>query len=370
MRIGISINTSWNIYNFREGLVKRIIAEGHEVFTIAPRDKYTDRLIDWGCQPIDIPISATQANPFRELGLLLHFIRLIKKHNLEMLLTFTIKPNLYGTLAARFCKIPVICNVSGLGTVFLTDDLKSKVARILYNLVFRFASVIFFQNKHDKALFLQRFSIREDQTNIIPGSGINLKKFEKLPYHPSDKITFLMISRVIREKGVKEYAEAASVLLRQKKSIECILIGKHELTHSRSISKKELEKWQNEGMIYRDHTDDIISEIRKADVIVLPSYREGMSRTLLEAASSGRALITTDVPGCREIVRDQVNGLLVEPKNSHDLLEKMEYFINLTSEEKVKYADESRVIAEKYFDESLVIEAYIRNIRRFDKIDA
>lgn len=367
MRIGISINTSWNIYNFRERLVRHLISQGHEVIAIAPKDQYSEILKEWGCKYIDLPMYATSANPITELKLIFNYIKIIRKEQVEVLLTFTIKPNLYGTLASKVCKIPIICNVSGLGTVFLTRDLKSSVARILYKMIFRHSNFIFFQNPYDQKLFLKKFSVNELKTAVLPGSGIDLEKYKKLPYRPADKITFLMISRVILEKGVREFAYASLALIKRGFSVNCVLIGRHEELHSRSISRDELDRWIEAGLIYKGHTDKIINEIENADVVVLPSYREGMSRTLLESAASGRPLIASDVPGCNDIVQNNVNGLLCEVKSSEDLLKKMEDFLHLSDEQKRSFADESRKIAEKYYDEKKVVLAYTMKINEFDK---
>lgn len=364
MKIAFVANTCWNIYNFRKGLVHHFLAKGDEVIVLAPWDEYTEKIMDWGVNCIDTPLQGTGANPLKDMSYLLKIQKIFKSERPAIALSFTIKANIYASLAGKFTSVPVICNVSGLGTVFLVEGLTGKIALWLYRIVFRSASHVFFQNEDDKILFTSQVNISEDRINILPGSGIDLKAFTPVPIHQKKEVEFLMISRVIIEKGVREFAEAASHFKNDKK-IKFTLIGKFDPNHARSIPKNELDNWIKEGMIdYRGHSDEIMKLIAKSDALVLPSYREGTPRTLLEGAAMGRPLLASNVPGCKEVVRDGYNGFLFEVQNSRSLLDKIRLFLSLNIDERKQLADNSRKLVEESFDENIVIDMYQRTIHR------
>ncbi len=359
MNIGISINTSWNIYNFRESLVKALLKEGHNVYAIAPEDKYSKIIEEWGCKFIPIRMSATSSNPIKESSLIFKYRRIIRNQKLDVLLTYTIKPNIYATIASRFTKCRVIPNVSGLGTVFLTRSLSTIVARMLYWLSFRNATFIFFQNKDDLHEFLEKIKINSKNIGLLPGSGINLSLFRPQPVSNNTSTTFLFIGRLIVEKGVNEYVKAASIVKESFPESKFIMVGKFDPTHSRSIPKSRLDRWSKELIIYHGESDDIVSEIKASDVVVLPSYREGKPRTLLEGAACARPLIATDVPGCRDLVIDGENGFLCSARSVESLAEAMIKFINLTESQKKAFGENSYKLVESEYDEKIVIDKYL-----------
>ncbi|WP_436517637.1 glycosyltransferase family 4 protein [Ekhidna sp. To15] len=364
MKIAFVANTCWNIYNFRRGLVHHFLNKGNEVVVLAPKDEYSDRLLEWGVKWIDTPLEGTGANPVKDLSYLLKLISCLKAEKPDVLLTYTIKANIYACLAGKLKGVPVICNVSGLGTVFLVKGISGKIAKTLYRLAFRFSSHIFFQNEDDEKLFTSIISIDKNKTGILPGSGIDLEEFKVAPLSNSQANSFVMISRVIIEKGVREFAEAASHFATDE-SVRFTLIGKFDKTHSRSISKEELDYWIGANWIeYLDHSDDIKKVISNHEAVILPSYREGTSRTLLEGAALGRPLIATDVPGCREIVKDGYNGFLCEVQNAKSLRDKLKLFLSLNSNEKEQLAANSRTLVAENYDERIVIDIYENAIRR------
>ena len=213
MKIAIVLNTSWNIYNFRLGLIKALLAEGHEVLAIAPADEYSGKLIQAGCQFEEVKMDSRGANPIKDIALTYELFRIYKRQSPDVILQYTIKPNIYGTFAATILRIPVINNVCGLGTAFLNKNLVSKIAISMYKLAFRFPKLVFFQNDDDKAFFLKSKIIKKTNTDVLPGSGININEFV-----PQDKtykeapFTFLLISRLIHDKGILEYINAIKML--------------------------------------------------------------------------------------------------------------------------------------------------------------
>ncbi|MEQ8905015.1 glycosyltransferase family 4 protein [Ekhidna sp.] len=364
MKIAFVANTCWNIYNFRKGLVHHFLSKGDKVIVLAPWDEYAEKIVEWGVKWIDIPLQGTGANPMRDMSYFLKLQKIFKSEKPEIALSYTIKANIYSSLAGKFTGVPVICNVSGLGTVFLVEGLIGKIALRLYKVAFRSATYVFFQNQDDRELFTNQVNISEERIGILPGSGIDLKKFLPTTIPDNESIEFLMVSRVIIEKGVREFAEAASHF-KEEKNVKFTLIGKFDPDHSRSIPQSELNHWIEEGIIdYKEHSDEIVDLIAKSDALVLPSYREGTSRTLLEGAAMGRPLLASNVPGCKEVVRDGYNGFLFEVQNSKSLIDKIRLFLSLNKQERKQLAANSRKLVEESFDENIVIDMYEQTIRR------
>ncbi len=363
MIIGITINKSWNIYNFRKGLVKTLLDEGHTVIAIAPKDKYSPILESWGCVFEHLEISSTGSNPIKEFGLITGLRRLIKKHTIDVLLTYTIKCNVYGSFAARWANIPVICNITGLGTAYLEKGVVNLIARNLYRVAFKMADFIFLQNVDDRELFLKEVTVDLGKTELLPGSGISLQDFLPQPYKPRKNPVFLMISRLLVDKGVEEYFEAAVRIKEEYPDSKLIIVGGLDVQHRRSVDSNLLKSMIEKGIIdHFPHSDEIKKFISDSDVIVLPSYREGTPRTLLEGAAMGRPLISTNVPGCKEVIKDQYNGFLCEVQNSESLYLAMKRFIQLPREDKIRFAHNSRELVERKFDESIVVNKYLARI--------
>lgn len=369
MRIAIVLNTSWNIYNFRMNFVKELLANGHEVHTVAPVDGYTQFLIEAGCIHHPITMDSRGANPIKDLALIWELGRTYRKVKPEIILHYTIKPNVYGTLAAAFLKIPVVNNVCGLGTVFLKDDLVSKIAVGLYRLSFKYASKVFFQNPEDKDLFISKGLVIPHAADLVPGSGIDLTKFSPSTSEKREKpFTFLLISRLISDKGIYEYIQAIEKLKGSGKKFQFQLMGALDENHRRGITSKALNDWINAGLVdYLGTTDDVRPFINNADCIVLPSYREGTPRTLLEAASLAKPIITTDVAGCRQVVEHGVNGFLCELKNADDLAEKMAEMGALEAKTLAELGLNGRKKMISNFNESLVIEKYLETLSALRK---
>jgi glycosyltransferase involved in cell wall biosynthesis len=368
MKIAIVLNTSWNIYNFRMNFIRALQAEGHEIHTIAPSDSYTRQLEEAGCVHHNITMDSRGANPLKDIALIFAFWRVYRKLQPDIILHYTIKPNVYGTLAAAMLRIPVINNVCGLGTVFLKNNLTSAIAIGLYKLSFRFANKVFFQNNEDRELFLSKKLVAEKATDLLQGSGIDLNHFKPATFERNKKFTFLLISRLITDKGIFEYISAINQLKAKGSDFKFQLMGAADPNHKRGIKTEIISEWIQSGTVeYLGTTDDVRPFIHAADCIVLPSYREGTPRTLLEAASSAKPIIATDVPGCHQVVEHGVNGYLCKLKDANDLADKMEAMGKLDDSILVQFGANGRDKMVADYDERLVIAKYVDAIRTFQK---
>ncbi|MFN8340505.1 MAG: glycosyltransferase family 4 protein [Cyclobacteriaceae bacterium] len=368
MKIAIVLNTSWNIYNFRMNFVRNLQEQGHEIHTIAPRDEYTKYLIEAGCIHHDVKMDSRGANPIKDTALFVELFLIYRKLQPDVILHYTVKPNVFGSLAAGLLGIPAISNVCGLGTVFLKKNIISAIAILLYKISFRFPRKIFFQNPEDLDLFLRLRLAPRKSADLVPGSGIDLNHFTPADYRRNKEFTFLLISRLITDKGVLEYVEAVKKLRSQGISARFQILGAKDPQHKRSIRLSELDEWSRNGTIeYLGTTDDVRHFIHNSDCIVLPSYREGTPRTLLEAASSGKPIIATDVPGCRQVVTDNYNGFLCKVKDADDLARKMKTMTSLDDQTLVRLGKNGRKKVESEFDEMQVITKYFQAIQGLKK---
>lgn len=366
MKIAIVLNTSWNIYNFRMGLVNALFEQGHEVIAIAPKDEYSHFLIEAGCGFEEVKMDSRGANPVKDLALIFELWSIYRRVKPDVILHYTIKPNIYGTLAASILKIPVVNNVCGLGTAFLNKGIVSRIAIGMYKIAFKFPKLIYFQNNDDKNFFEDNNIIDNKHTEVLPGSGINLDHFKRSPKINNSKFTFLLISRLIHDKGIVEYINAIRLL--KEKGIEANfqLLGNKDTEHRRGISEELINSWiKNNVVEYLGSTDDVRPFINNADCVVLPSYREGTPKSLLEAASSAKPIIATNVAGCTNIVEDNVNGMLCKLKDVKDLANKLESMSRLPKDQLEQMGNNGRKIVEDRFDEQLVIESYLNTIASF-----
>ncbi len=364
MRIAIVVNSSWNIYNFRLGLVKAFLSKGIEVVAIAPEDQYSKLLIEKGCQYQPVKIENKGSNPFKDLSLIFQFYSIYRKFRPDIILHYTIKPNIYGTLAARMAGIPVVNNVSGLGTVFLHKNLTTYIAKKLYKLAFKFPAKIFFQNNDDLELFVEQKLLARAKTGLVPGSGVDTKKFTPaVTLNRNSEFTFLMVARLLYDKGIVEYAEAIRIVKNKGGKARFQVIGAIDETANLGIDRKKLEEWIAEGLLeYYAFTDNLIEYYHKADCVILPSYREGTPRSLLEAGACGIPMIATDVPGCKEVVRNNKNGFLCKVRDPEDLALKIEQMLALSKTEYQEMGTAARAYILENFDENIVINTYFTTI--------
>ncbi|HHB95297.1 MAG TPA: glycosyltransferase family 1 protein [Campylobacterales bacterium] len=367
--IAICSNTSWYLYNFRMGLIKSLQQQGYRVVLIAPKDDYSHRLEVLGCKHYHIDIDNKGTNPIEDIKLSYQFYKLFRLINPNMLLIYTIKPNIYGGIVSKILKIPTVNVIAGLGTVFLNDSLSSKIARWLYKVSFNNNRVLF-ENQDDCEEFLAKNLVKKPQTTLISGSGINTEAFQpKNKPQNSENLIFLLIARLIKDKGVVEYIEAIKSIRAKYPNVQFKILGSYYFGNPSSISEDEVNQWVDDGIIeYLGYTDAVLEEIEKADCIVLPSYREGLSRVLLEGASMSKPIITTDVTGCRDVVDDGENGYLVPPKDSKSLALAIEKMISLSDTDRRVMGQKGRIKVIDEFDEKIVIKQYLNVINRVCKV--
>lgn len=369
-KILVTINTAWNIYNFRAGLIKKLVDHGCRLLAVAPRDEYAKRLESLGADFIPMPMDNAGTHPARDMALFWRYVTLFRKEQPDVVLSYTVKPNIYASLAANFCGIPVINNISGLGATFINKNFITHVVRILYRLALRKSGRVFFQNGEDLDYFVSSGLVREEIAEKIPGSGIDLTHYAftaLIPPHQRKhvKFRFLLFARMLWDKGVGEYIAAARRLIAEYPDVEFGLLGSLDLQNPAAITRQQMDAWIKEGIVhYYEATDDVRPYIAEADCIVLPSYREGTPRSLLEAAAIGRPIVTTHVVGCKEVVDDGVNGLLCGVGDASDLAAKMESMLGFSHEEREMMGKMGREKVEKQFNEQIVIEKYLDAIQQ------
>ncbi|WP_409048990.1 glycosyltransferase family 4 protein (plasmid) [Proteus mirabilis] len=360
--IVITANTSWYIYNFRKNTIIKLLELGFNVIAVAPQDIYSPKLEKLGASFMHIDIDQGGTNPIKDLKTLFSFYKIYSHLDVDVVLNFTPKNNIYSTLAASVNGTKVINNIAGLGVVFIKNGLTSKIAKFLYKISQSRADKIFFQNEDDRKLFLDAKLASSYVTDRLPGSGVDMNRFNVIEAPDDGKVRFLLIARMLYDKGVGYYVEAA----RQLKSkygdqVEFQLLGFLGVNNPSSVTHDEMRCWEDEGIIsYLGTSDNVEIQIGAIDCQVLPSfYREGVPKTLLEAGAMGKPIITTDNVGCRETVDDGINGFLCQPKSTQSLVDKLELMINMSHSERLAMGLKSRSKIESEFDESIVIQKYI-----------
>lgn len=362
MRILMTVNAAWNIRNFRRPLLDKLLERGDQVCVLAPPDDAVPDLKAVGVDFVPLEMDNKGLNPLRDAHLALKLYRNLRAQRPDVVLSWTIKNNIYGAFAARLAGVPFLPNVSGLGTAFLSGGTLQWVAETLYRGAFAQLETVFFQNEEDRALFLSRGLVTQGQAKGVPGSGIDLHRFVTSP-PPDGPPVFLMIARLLRDKGVIEYVDAARRVRMQHPDALFRLIGAADSNNRSAISRAEVQGWQDEGIVeYLGTADDVRPHIARAHCVVLPSYREGAPRTLIEGAAMARPLIATDVPGCRSVVEDGHNGLLCAPRSGQALAEAFTRFLALPEAERSAMGLAGRQKMQDEFDQAIVVNAYLRAI--------
>jgi len=348
------------IYNFRRELIEKLINDKAKVVIIAPFGERTEYFRKLGCEVIDIKIDRRGTNPITDLQLLHKYKKLIKGKRPDVVLTYTIKPNVYGGLACRLTKTTYITNVTGLGSAIQNSGFTQKLALWLYRVGLKNASCVFFQNVPNSELFKHK-EIVKNNIHLIPGSGVNIKEHEFEEYPDDDgTIRFLFIGRIMKEKGINELLEAAKKVKRKYPSTYFDLVGELEEDYSDKLD--ELEK---EGIIkYHGIQANVHTFIKNSHATVLPSYHEGIANVLLETASAGRPVIASNVTGCVETFDEGITGLGFEVRNVDDLADKLIMFIKLSYEKKKIMGIAGRKKMEKEFDRNIVINDYMDEIMK------
>lgn len=358
-------NTTVYVYKFRINLIKEIQVLGYKVIVVSPKDEYVEKLKELNIHHEHINMSQYGLNPIKEFFTTYEIYKILKKYEPEYSLHYTIKPNIFGGIAAMFTNTKVINNIAGAGKAFSNEDsLFAKVISLLFKIGLKKSKKVFFQNNDDMHLFLKRNIVSKEITERIPGSGVDLSRYSVNSI--STENSFLFIGRLLKEKGIEYYLEAAKLTLTLVPDAKFYIVGEHE-NRKEYIDQGVLEEYlDNENIFYYGSVspDQMPEIINKSSCVVLPSYyREGVPRSLLEAASMSKVIITTDNVGCREVVDEGKNGFKCQIKNSICLHESMIKYIRLSEEEKVSMSNYSRFKMEKEFDEKIVLNAYINTLK-------
>lgn len=365
-KIAITANSAWSAWVMRRKFARELKMAGYDIYFVVGYDEKYSNLLAEEFYVQDIHLKPNDKNPFSDLKSLYSYFSALKKIKPDVLLNYHVKPNIYATLTGKLLGIKIINNVAGLGSVFIKGGILANVIKILYKLAFTCSSLVFFQNSDDLNQFIDNKIVNKNKTDLLPGSGVDLEKF--LPREKklkNKKFRFLMLSRLILDKGIVELAKASEILKKQGLEYEIYLIGDLDLHDKRSVLKNELDLWQEKNLIkHFEFIDDIRDEIAKSDCVVLPSYREGKPRSLLEASAMGKPTIATNVPGCKDVVEDGKNGFLCEVRNAKDLALKMKKMMNLSDEERNAMGRYAREKMCKEFDEKIVIEKYKKAIEK------
>lgn len=362
-------NSAWGMYQFRRGVLEALIADGYEVHVVAPPDRISSALEDIGCTFHAVPMSPQGYNPLEDLRLIFVLSALYRRVGPKLIFHYTIKPNIYGSVAARLAGAKSIAVTTGLGYVFLNVGPVSWVSKLLYRIALRFPQAVWFLNHEDRGAFVSRRLVDSSKCAVLPGEGIDLTHFRQpsvMPVEPSETFTFLLIARMLWDKGIGEYVEAARLLRNRHKNVRFLLLGPGGSANPSAISVEQINKWQEDGVIeYIGEAADVRPAIAAADCIVLPSYREGVPRVLLEAAAMERPVIATDVPGCKDIVEDGVNGYLCADRSATDLAAKMEAMFRLGVPARREMGRAGRIKVQRDFDEKKVVAHYKSVIQAF-----
>lgn len=358
-KIMIICNSLKGLKNFRKELLEKLLEEKHKVIIVGPNDDIANYFINLSCSFVPIEMESRGTNPIKDIKLMFKYKKVIKQEKPDIVLTYTIKPNVYAGYVCEKLHIPYIANVTGLGTSVEQPGLLQKITLFLYKKGLKKAQCVFFQNQ-DNLDFMLNHKIIRNNYRLIPGSGVNLDYHILLPY-PKDKIIrFLFISRVLYEKGIEEYLEVAKYIRKNYSNTEFHILGRCDDDKYINLIN-DLEK--NNIVIYHGQVDDVREYHKISNCTIHPSfYPEGMSNVLLESCAAGRPVITTNRPGCKEVVDDGINGYVIECRDTKALKDKVEKFINLSNKEQKEMGLNGRKKVEREFDRNIVVDSYIKEI--------
>lgn len=364
-KIAVIENGLFSTYTMREGLMQRLLKEGYDVSILTHTNSFVSQVEKTGLHVINI--GSGNLNPWKVLKYIFNLYSALKKIQPDVCLTFSIRPAIWGNFITQYLNIPTITNITGVGPLFTSKNLAYRIARSIYRHALQKTRKVFFQNFDDMNLFLQKKFVTKEIAERVPGSGVDYQKFSPITNVKTNEenFIFLFIGRLIKDKGIFEFVEAARMIRKKFPNIIFNVIGPfwHQNLKSNTITKSDLQNWIVEGIIdYQGEKKDIRKFIAESDCIVLPSYREGTSNILLEAASMEKPIITTNTTGCKETVDDQVTGFLCKVKDVQDLADKMEKMYLLSEEDRKTMGRKGRQKIIKEFDKQIVINAYLKAI--------
>ncbi|MBP5259012.1 MAG: glycosyltransferase family 4 protein [Paludibacteraceae bacterium] len=359
-------NTAWSMCNFRGGLIRHLVECGYRVSVLAPEEASArKRIEESGAAFYDLPLEAKGTNPIKDFQLLLRLKRMLKAIKPDFAFFYTIKPNIYGGFAAHACGVPFIAVTTGLGYTFIENNWVSRIARRMYKFSFKNARKVWFLNQEDCKDFLRYRLLPADKCFVLKGEGVDTKRFaaEPLPHKP----VFLLMARMLWDKGIGEYVEAARMLKREFPDAEFNLLGFLNVENPSAISRRQMDAWVEEGLVnYLGVTSDVVPYLRETLAIVLPSYREGIPVTLLEAASMQRIVVTSDAVGCRDVVDDGKTGFMCRVKDAQSLADKMRQVIVMKDEQRMRMGQAAREKVLREFDQQLVFDQYDRVLENME----
>lgn len=358
-KIMIFANNDVGLYNFRRELLERLIQDGNQVYCSLPFGKKTSLLSELGCECIDTKISRHGTNPIEDLGLLFQYLKILKRVKPDIVFTYTIKPNVYGGLACALERIPYAANVTGLGNAIENGGLMQRLTLFLYRIGLKKAKMVFFQNSANRDFMVSK-KIVKDKNDLLPGSGVNLDTncYESYPAN-DDNVIFLIIGRIMKAKGTDEILEAANEIKKEYPNVIFRFIGSYDGAYQQKIK----EAVDNGTVEYIGEQSDIHSFIKDSHATLHASYHEGMSNVLLETAASGRPIIATDVPGCKETYDNGISGIAFKPKDTGDLVRAVKDFLSLSYNQKEEMGKYGRIKMEKEFDRNIIVDKYMEIIK-------
>lgn len=365
-------NVLWGLVNFRGSVIRHFVQQGDEVVLVAPQDDESIMKVDIpeGVRYIPVRLNRCSHNPFTDLIYCAHLYRIYRKEHPDYIFHYTIKPNVYGSIAARLAGINCTGMVAGLGYGLLGDGMLSRLLAVMYRYAFKYVSSIFVLNKFNYQYLLDHKFCTSAQLRLFKGGeGVDLSAYPYVREESGSPVVFLMVGRVLYDKGYREYVQAAKIVKQQYPDVRCQLLGMLDETYPAHVDEEELKRDVEEGTIeYLASTNDVMQYLgRSGVVVVLPSYFEGLSRSLMEACAVGRPIIATDIPGCRETVDEGKNGFLVKVKDSSSLAEGMLRYLSLSDVEKQAFSRHSRKKAEETFDVRQVIKEYEKDLAKARK---
>ncbi len=357
-KVLILANSASGLYDFRNELLLKLL-ESYEVHVSLPDAEKVPQLAIEGCQVHHTPIDRRGVNPIKDMGLFLAYWQLIRSIKPDVVLTYTIKPNIYGNLCCRLKRIPYIANITGLGSVFENGGMVQKIVVLLYKLSLKKASCIFFQNKKNQEIFEQH-GIYGRKARLVPGSGVNLDRHAFEEYSSKEeKMIFLYVGRVMKEKGIEELLYAAKVLCEENPQVIFRLVGNYEEDY-----KDIVEQYEKEGILELiGYQKEIHPYYQEAAAVLMPSYHEGMSNVILEASATGRPVLASNIPGCQEGFEDGITGFGFPPRDKEALLEALRKFVKLSEDERAQMGKNARAKMEREFDRKQVVNAYVEEIK-------
>lgn len=345
------------IYNFRHELIERLLQEKYEVVILLPYGPRVELLIKEGCTFYETEVDRRGTSIWKDLKLFLRYCEIMRREKPDIVLTYTIKPNVYGGIAAGIKKIPFVANITGLGSAVENKGVVQKVSLLLYRIALKKATCVFFQNEDNKDFF-HKIHIGSKRCEVLPGSGVNIRRNQYQEY-PKGIIKFVFAGRLMKEKGIEEYLYVAEKIKKVYPSVEFHICGFCEEEYMERV-----EELQNRDVvIYHGMVNDMCGVYRDMSCLILPSYHEGMSNVLLEAAANGRPGIASDISGCREIIVHKKTGFLFEKKNREQLYERVKRFIELPYEDKQEMGQAARIRVEENFDRDIIVEKYLNIIK-------